>query len=129
MIPSWRSTYTAPDERRIMKRRENIVRAVLAAGLIAIPGVASGQTTTTTTVASTTTTSVQPTTTTTLAVTTTTTFPNPCTGQPCTAEPPAAVLSTGSAQITADRGSYCWREPVGGSTVCLALARAIDYTP
>jgi hypothetical protein len=61
--------------------------------------------------------------------TTTTTVPNPCVGQVCTTEPPSAVLSAASGQITADRGGYCWRDPVGPLTGCLALARPLNYTP
>jgi hypothetical protein len=105
-----------------------MIRTALVAGLMAMPGVAFGQTTTST-IATTTTTTVQPSTTTTVSVTTSTSLPHPCAGQPCTTEPPSAVLSTTSTQIVADRGSYCWREPIGPLTGCVALARPPNYTP
>jgi hypothetical protein len=111
-----------------MKRRRNIIRTALVAGLMAMPGVAYGQTTTST-IATTTTTTVQPSTTTTVSVTTSTSLPHPCAGQPCTTEPPSAVLSTSSTQIVADRGGYCWRDPIGPLTGCVALARPPNYTP
>jgi hypothetical protein len=43
--------------------------------------------------------------------TTSTTVANPCTGQVCTAEPPAAFLSGTNGEVRLDRGGYCWRSP------------------
>ena len=91
-------------------------------------GGAGAQTTTSSTSSSTTSSST--TSSTSVATTTSTTLVHPCTGQPCTAEPPHAVLSTSSAQITADRGSYCWREATGDSTRCVVLgAPPAGYKP
>lgn len=112
-----------------MRRIGNIVGTAVLASMVVLPGMAFGQTTTSTTVTSTTTTTTEPTTTTTASVTTTTSLPHPCAGQPCTTEPPTAVLSTPSTEIVADRGSYCWRDPIGPSTGCVALARPLDYEP
>lgn len=96
-------------------RRRTAVALLAVVGLFG-GGVAGAQTTTSSTSSSTTSsTSVAPT-------TTSTTLVHPCTGQPCTAEPPGAVLSTSSNQITADRGSYCWRDATGPSTMCVVLS-------
>lgn len=111
-----------------MRRVTNIIGTTILASMVVMPGVAFGQTTTSTTVTSTTTTT-QATTTTTASVTTTTTLLHPCVGQPCTTEPPTAVLSTPSTEIVADRGSYCWRDPIGPLTGCVALARPPVYKP
>ena len=106
------------------------VALVLALGLFAGGG-AGAQTTTssssTTSSSTTSSTAVVPTTS--PPTTTSTTLAHPCTGQPCTAEPPGAVLSTTSRELVADRGSYCWREPAGEMTKCLALALAPGYQP
>ena len=106
-----------------MGRLGRVVHAAVVMGMAALPGAAFGQTTTSTT----STTSV--TTTTTVAVTTTTTLPNPCAGRPCTTEPPGAVLSTSSTQLVPDRGSFCWLQPAGDTTMCLALAAVPGYEP
>ena len=110
-------------------RRRIAVAVVLALGLFAGGG-AGAQTTTssssTTSSSTTTSTAVVPTTS---LPTTSTTVVHPCTGQPCTAEPPGAVLSTQSRELVPDRGSFCWREPAGESTLCLALAVAPGYQP
>ena len=98
------------------------VQAAVLLGIAAVPGAAFGQTTTSTTSS----TSV---TTTTVGATTTTTLPNPCADRPCTTEPPGAVLSTSSTQLVPDRGSYCWRQPAGDTTMCLALAAVPGYKP
>ena len=110
-------------------RRRIAVALVVGLGLFA-DGNAGAQTTTSsssTTSSSTSSTAVVPTTS--LPTTTSTTLVHPCTGQACTAEPPGAVLSTQSRELVPDRGSYCWREPAGESTVCLALAMAPGYQP
>lgn len=110
-------------------RRRIAVALVPVLGLFAGGG-AGAQTTTSsssTSTSSTSSTAVVPTTS--LATTTSTTLVHPCTGQPCTAEPPGAVLSTQSRELVPDRGSYCWREPAGESTVCLALAVTPGYQP
>jgi len=111
-------------------RRRIAVALVVGLGLFADGG-AGAQTTTssssTTSSSTTSSTAVVPTTS--LPTTTSTTLVHPCTGQPCTAEPPGAVLSTQSRELVPDRGSYCWREPAGESTVCLALAVAPGYQP
>ena len=109
-------------------RRRMAVALLVTLGLFAGGG-AGAQTTTTSTSTSSSTTSSTAVVPTTSAPTTTTTVVNPCTGQPCTAEPPGAVLSTPSAEIAADRGSYCWLDPLTGLPVCLALAAVPGYKP
>jgi hypothetical protein len=42
-------------------------------------------------------------------------------------EAPRAVLSTPSTEVEADRGSYCWLQPEGSTTLCVAVARSLDY--
>jgi hypothetical protein len=102
------------------------VYAGVVLGTAVVPGGAFGQTTTSST---TTTTSVSTTTTTVAVTTSSTTLANPCAGRPCTTEPPGAVLSTGSTQLVPDRGSYCWRQPEGDTTMCLALSAMPGYQP
>ncbi|MGI8809710.1 MAG: hypothetical protein ACR2KK_18090 [Acidimicrobiales bacterium] len=114
-------------------RRRIAVAVLVGVGLFAGGG-AGAQTTTTSTTTSSSTTSTSTTSTSTTSstvapTTTSSTLANPCTGQVCTAEPPGVVLSTASTQIAADRGSYCWREPVGQLTGCVALAVAPGYKP
>ena len=101
-----------------MRRRMTGTLAVCLGLLVAAMGTAAGAQTTTTTTTSTstssTTSSSTSTTATTTGSTTTTTAPpvvNPCDGQPCTAEPPRAVLSGTHGEVALDRGSYCWRGP------------------
>lgn len=62
--------------------------------------------------------------------TTSTTVVNPCTGQPCTVDPPVATLSGSGGDVRLDPFGYCWRAPTptaqGLITKCLAPARAPD---
>ena len=108
-------------------RRRMAVALLVSLGLFA--GAGAGAQTTTTSSSTTSTTSSSTTSSTAVVPTTSTTVGNPCTGQPCTAEPPGAVLSTPSTEIAADRGSYCWLDPVTGLTSCLALALPLGYKP
>lgn len=103
-----------------MRRPRRSLRVVLLAVMTLIPGAASAQTTTSTT--TTTTSTITPT-------TTSTTLANPCTGQPCTEEPPQVVLVSASGQIQADRGGYCWRRPEDPNRFCVAIARPLGYQP
>jgi hypothetical protein len=115
-----------------MRRIGRSLRGALAVvGLTLVPGVAWAQTTTTTSSTSSTSTSAMsnsqsqsgaP-------VPTTTTVAHPCTGQPCTTEPPALVLSSSTAQIEADQGSYCWHRPADPTGSCRALAVVPGYKP
>jgi len=107
-----------------MRRPRRSLRVILLVVMALVPSAAFAQTTTTSTSSSTSTTtsSVTPT-------TTSTTLANPCTGQPCTEEPPQVVLVSVSGQIQADRGGYCWRRPADPNRVCLALARPPGYQP
>ena len=111
-----------------MGRFGTAVQAAVVAGLAIVPGAAFGQTTTTTT-----STTLGSTTTTVPATTppapTSTTVPNPCAGRRCAPEPPGAVLSTSSTELVPDRGSFCWLQPGGTTTVCLANAVAPGYRP
>lgn len=110
-------------------RRRIGVALLVSLGLF-VGGGAGAQTTTSSTTSSSSTTSTTAVVPTTSAPTTTsTTLVHPCTGQNCTAEPPGAVLSTASTQIAADRGSYCWLQSDGPSTVCVALAVTPGYQP
>jgi len=45
------------------------------------------------------------------ATTTTTTGVDPCTGRPCTAEPPLGFLSGTAGEVRMDMSSACWRDP------------------
>ena len=105
-----------------MRRPRRSLRVVLLVVMALVPGAASAQTTTSTTPTSTTTSSVAPT-------TTSTALADPCTGQPCTEEPPQVVLASTSGQIHADRGGYCWRRPADPNRFCVALARPLGYQP
>lgn len=108
-----------------MRRPRRSFPVVLLVAMALVPGAVSAQTTTSTTSitsTSTTTSSVPPT-------TTSTTLADPCTGQPCTDIPPQLVLVSGSGQIQADRGSYCWRRPAEPNRFCVALARPLGYQP
>ena len=106
-----------------MRQPRRSLRVVLLAATVLVPGAASAQTTTSTTsTTSTTTSSVAQT-------TTSTTLADPCTGQPCTEEPPQVVLVSASGQIQADRGGYCWRRPGDPNRFCVALARPPGYQP
>ena len=58
---------------------------------------------------------------------TTTTVPNPCTGQPCTAEPPDAFLSGSGGEVRLDTGSSCWRSPTANADGT-TIARCVDVT-
>ena len=104
-------------------RRVSLGAAVVMA-LLAVPGMAGGQTTTSNP-GSTSTTS------TTLAQTTTTssTVPNPCVGRPCSERPPDAFFVAASGQIKADGGGFCWRSPTLPSGVCAAVSRTEGYQP
>ena len=104
-----------------MRRPGMSTRVALVATLAFVPGAAFAQTTTTSSTTSTTTTSVV------ASTTTSTTLVHPCTGQPCTELPPQVVLFTPSAQIQADRGGFCWRQPTLPTTVCAAVTRTLDY--
>lgn len=84
------------------RRTAGLVVAVMVWGLSTTAG---AQTTTTSSSTTSSTTS-----TTTLA-TTTTTFPDPCAGQPCTAQPPDAFVAGVNGEVRLDRGSSCWRSP------------------
>ena len=105
------------------------VALVVGLGLFVGGGAGAQTTTSSSSTTSSSTTSSTAVVATTSPQTTSTTLAHPCTGQPCTAEPPGAVLSTQSRELVPDRGSYCWREPTGESTVCLALAIAPGYQP
>jgi hypothetical protein len=105
-----------------MRRLGCSVRVALVAVMTFVPDVAFAQTTTSSTSTSTSTTTSTP-------ASTTTTLANPCTGQSCTDEPPGVVLSTPTAQIEADKGSYCWRRPADPTGFCVALAVAPGYKP
>lgn len=109
-----------------MRRLGKSIRVALVVGASVLPGTALAQTTTSTSSSTSTSTSS---TTSTVASTTTTTQVHPCTGQPCTVDPPRLTLSTSTAQIEADRGSYCWRRPGDPGAICLALTLAPDYKP
>ena len=104
-----------------MRRPRRLLRVVLTVMALS-PGAAVAQTTTSSTSTSTTTSTVAPT-------TTSTTLADPCTGQPCTDEPPQVVLVAASGQIQADRGGYCWRRPADPNRFCVALARPLGYQP
>jgi len=113
-------------------RRRMAVALLVSLGLMAGGGAGAQTTTTSSSTSSTTSSSTTSSTAvvpTTSAPTTSTTVVNPCTGQPCTTEPPGAVLSTPSTEIAADRGSFCWRDPVTDSTGCVALTPAPGYKP
>ena len=75
------------------------VVAVLVAGLALWCAAGAGAQTTTTSTTSTTSSTA----------TTSTTIANPCTGQVCTAEPPAAFLAGSRGEVALERGSYCWQ--------------------
>jgi hypothetical protein len=106
-----------------MRRIGRSVRVAVVVGMALLPGAALAQTTTSSS------SSTSSSSTSTVAPTTTTTQAHPCTGQPCTADPPGVVLSTPSVQIEADRGSYCWRRPTEPTGFCVALSRAPGYQP
>ena len=106
-----------------MRRLGCSVCIAVAAVVTFVPGVAFAQTTTSSS------SSTSTSTTTSTPASTTTTMAHPCTGQPCTEEPPGVVLSTPTAQIEADRGSYCWRRPAEPTSFCVALAVAPGYKP
>ncbi len=108
-----------------MRRARRSLRVTLLAYMVLVPGAASAQTTTSTTSS----TSMSTTTSSVAQTITSTTLANPCTGQPCTEEPPQVVVVSASGQIQADRGGYCWRRPGDPSRVCLALARPPGYQP
>lgn len=95
--------------------------------LIGIWGEASAQTTSTSTSITTSTTTTS--TTTIVSTTTTTTTANPCGGELCIDEPPAAVLSASSGQVDAHRTSHCWRGPADPFTRCVTPGLLPDYTP
>ena len=109
-----------------MRRIGQLLRvAFVVAGVTLVPSIAWAQTTTSTTSSTSTSMSFgsqsQPIPTTTVA--------HPCTGQPCTTEPPALVLSTSTAQIEADQGSYCWHRPTDATGFCRAHAAVPGYKP
>lgn len=102
-------------------RRQIAIVLLVGLGLLA-GGDAGAQTTTTTT-------------TTTVAggiifppATTSTTVVNPCIGQPCTADPPAATLSGTDGKVRMTSFNFCWQDPVfaidGPRSRCLAGALA-----
>lgn len=97
--------------------------ALLLAGVLTVlaAGAADAQTTSTSTSTSSTTstsTSTSPTS------TTSTTLVNPCAGQPCTTQPPVAVLSGSGGELTLGPVGYCWRQPDGLTGVCVTAALA-----
>ena len=108
-----------------MRRPRRSLTVVLLLVMALVPGAASAQTTTSTT----STTSTSTTTSSAAPTTTSTTLTDPCTGQPCTEEPPQVVLVSASDQIQADRGGYCWRRPADPNRFCVALARPLGYQP
>ncbi len=60
--------------------------------------------------------------------TTSTTVVNPCIGQPCTADPPAATLSGTGGNVRMTSFNFCWQDPAfavdGPRSRCLAGALA-----
>ena len=87
----------------MQRRTAGLVVAVMVWGGSTTAG---AQTTTTSTSTSSSTTSTS------AVATTSTTLPNPCAGQPCTAQPPDAFVSGVNGEVRLDRGSFCWRNPV-----------------
>jgi hypothetical protein len=92
--------------------------ALLVIGVLMVlaAGAADAQTTSTTSTTSTSTS--------TSTSTTSTTLVNPCAGQPCTTQPPVAVLSGSAGELTLGTGGYCWRQPDGMTGVCVTAALA-----
>ena len=97
--------------------------ALLVVGVLTVlaAGAADAQTTSTSTSTSSTTATSTSTTS-----TTSTTLANPCAGQPCTAEPPVAVLSGSGGELTLGTGGYCWSRPDGGGGLCVTAAPIQD---
>jgi hypothetical protein len=92
--------------------------AVLLVGCLGLfaAGAAGAQTTSTTSASSTSSSSTSSTSTLPSASSTTsTTVANPCTGQPCTAAPPAAFLSAAAGEVRLDMTGSCWLDPVPGA--------------
>jgi hypothetical protein len=58
--------------------------------------------------------------------TTSTTAVNPCTGQPCTVDPPVATLAGSGGEVRLDPLGFCWREIGGQLTHCRSAALALD---
>ena len=109
------------------RRTAGVLVALVAWGM----ATTAGAQTSTTSSSSTSTSVAILTTTTTSTSTTSTTVVNPCTGQPCTENPPVATLSGSGGDIRLDPFGYCWRlpDPVPGQglvTQCLAPALALD---
>lgn len=77
---------------------------LMAVGIWGVSATAMAQTTTSSS-------STSSSTTTSTSSTTSTTFLNPCAGQPCTDQPPAALLSGLNGEVRLDRGSSCWKRP------------------
>jgi hypothetical protein len=77
-----------------------------------VAGTAGAQTTSTSSTVPTSSTTVTSTPAVTLPPpTTSTTGVDPCTGRPCTAQPPAALLSGAAGEVRMDTSSACWRDP------------------
>ena len=104
-----------------MKRR---MAALVVAGMGLFVGSGAGAQTTTTSSSTTSSTAVVPNTSTT---TTSTTLVNPCAGQPCTIDPPAATLSGSGGDVALSTTGGCWRAPVFGAEG--PLTRCIAGTP
>lgn len=102
-----------------MKKR--MAALVLGVGLFV--GNGAGAQTTTSSSSTTSSTALVPTTS---PSTTSTTVVNPCTGQPCTVDPPVATLSGSGGDLRLSPLGGCWRPPVFGPegpvTRCIAAA-------
>jgi len=100
----------------------------LALAVLVVLGLCAGQSAgaQTTTTSSSSTTSSTALVTTTSTSTTSTTVVNPCTGQPCTVDPPVATLSGSAGDVRLNPFGFCWREVERALTRCLAPALALD---
>jgi len=106
------------------------VALLVVLGVLAGNGAGAQTTTTSSTTTSSSTTSSPLVTTTTSTSTTSTTVVNPCTGQPCTVQPPQATLSGSGGEAALLLSRSCWRSPTptaqGLVTACLLATLAPD---
>ncbi len=116
-----------------MRRR---MAALLVVGIGLFVGSGAGAQTTTTTSSTSSTTSSSTTSSTAVVpttppptTTTSTTIVNPCTGQPCTVDPPVATLSGSGGDVPLNMTSACWRAPVFGAEGPVARCLAATLAP